>query len=89
MSVSTSAEIPKDVDPNSTVLEGASTYGSSSQQSGDEHPLSPTVSDDGLDYRFVPLDLFSDSTISDLTDGFLECFVPELAKTLESFHELR
>lgn len=89
MSLSTSAESPEDVVPGPTVLKDTSPHGSSSQQSGDECPLSPAVSDDGFDYRFVPLDLFSDSAVGDLRDGFLECFVPELAKTLDSFHELR
>ena len=89
MSLSTSAEIPKDVVPSSTVLADTPPHGSSSPQSGEEHALSPTTSDDGFDYRFVPLDLFSDSVNADLTDGFLERFVPELAKTMESFNELR
>ena len=89
MSLPTSAEIPKDVVPSSTVLADTPPHGSSSPQSREEHTLSPTTSDDGFDYRFVALDLFSSSANDNLADGFLECFVPELAKTMESFNELR
>ena len=87
MSAATNSDVPKVLDPNSAVLEDTSR--TSSQQSGEEQALSPTASDEGFDYRYVPLDLFSDTTLSDLSDGFLGCFVPELAKTMKSFKEMR